>query len=617
MKRISLSTSTLLRSEHALASAPRTVDIQDDAIGQGGFGSVHRVLAMDGRPCPNQYVAKLLSNHVAGLATSGLRTIRELQRRLSARHDDLVRKGSGLLAAHPALLGVPALSFEGQMNGAAVLGHLAVDLGARGYREFGDILEDSAQTDQFRALPLSRRMSLAQQLVDAFDCLGSQAGFVHADVKAEAIFVDTNAGKLAIIDFDSGAVYQNANDRPTTVGTFQDWLAPEIQEQLAAAMPGARVRVDLLSDVWSVNVAICYLMFGFGPLYFLSEMTRRSMDAYLRRYSWPDVDRSFAYFNPSLGPVQPSIARHLRRPQHRRIVEALAQTVNKGYTRPDLRTNYSQWRAILGASLRPSIAAFHADRTVVRDRRPVVLSWVSTGDGQLHLSGVGDVTGRTNASVVLTSDTVFTLTLTPPLPAAPISRSLQLGISLDPARIRHFTSDRALLSGTPEVTLSWDVEAEAEHIEISGIGVVPRSGRRTLTQHADTEYVLRARTCFGVLSEARVMVRVSSDAPTLVVRDVRPRVAQEGQPIRITVDVIGATDVRLMPTGAPLKANGVTHVDALATPMAVRATSPFGVVAEVALGVRVIRRTSIPQSTTPLRTSSTPLRKASASFARP
>src|ERR1017187_8555236 len=108
-------------------------------------------------------------------------------------------------------------------------------------------------------------MDLAQQLVSALEFLHSKIGFLHCDLKAEALFVGMRPPRCVLIDYDGGAVMRAPDDVPTTWGTRQDWLAPEILAQMQQASVSEAVEVSLASELWSGVIAVHHLLFGFHP----------------------------------------------------------------------------------------------------------------------------------------------------------------------------------------------------------------------------------------------------------------------------------------------------------------------------------------------------------------
>lgn len=431
MKQISVSSlvTTGLKQSFGIV---QTIEVEDNPIGQGGFGEVYRARSIDGRRNTGQ-VIKLLFDTGNNAAHRGFATIQELQRRLRQKNEELLQtSGRSLIDHYPPLAGVPQFSFEGSLNGKRVMGYAANDLSAAGMEDFGRILEDDSKTKRFQALPISSRMMVALQLVRAFHFLSSQILFIHADIKAEAVFVDFSNLRCAIIDFDSGAVAKNASDKPTTFGTNQDWLAPEISKQLAAPGNASRIiKVDLLSDLWAINIAIHYLLFGFHPLFFLSEISDRSIAEYFGQFQWPTVARSFTYFRKDLGPIYQQYVSILRNTVPPEVIRQLGFTINKGYNDPTSRATCGQWKTVLGALNRPAIIMFSADRIALNDARPVRLSWEVSGAARLDIPGVGEVTSRTSIEVKIRRDTTLELVLTPSQGKS-IRKSIQIQVSKAP-----------------------------------------------------------------------------------------------------------------------------------------------------------------------------------------
>ena len=94
-------------------------------------------------------------------------------------------------------------------------------------------------------------------------------------------------------------------------------------------------------------------------------------------------------------------------------------------------------------------------RPDVRDRCPAVrLEWSVSGGLRLEISGVGDVTGRSFADVVVCANTKFTLTLIP-FVGQPISRTIDVTVARRPPIIAGFRTSRAFVHEGEELVLDW------------------------------------------------------------------------------------------------------------------------------------------------------------------
>ena len=547
MKTIRIDTSRTTGLDPDIATS--TIEVEDTPIGQGGFGVAYRSERFDGRRVRPQ-VVKLLKDNGTGVAQRGLDTIRGLQDRLRTENQRLAGQ---LLPKYPALQGVPLLSFEGAMHGAPVFGYSAYDLVKSGFHEFAGILDDPPNKARaFLALAVQARMRIAAELVEAFELLKSNIQFIHADIKADALFVDTAGFHCAIIDFDSGALARNTNDRPTTFGTRQDWLAPEITSQLDQAGNTSRIiKVDLLSDVWSVNVAIHYLLFGIHPLFFLSEISPRSVDAYLKQYKWPAADPSFPYFRKEHETLYRRYMAYVARSVPAKIMEKLAHTVNLGFRDPNRRTLYGQWANVLKTLNQPAIRSFKPDRTLVEDDRPVHLSWDATGYDRLELTNVGDVTNRTSVDVRIVQDTTFELILTPPQ-GQPLRQTVLISVDKSPPVISTFLASTNYLSNATPARLTWTVSRTAARVQIdNGVGDVTLQSAAGVLPKKDTTYTLTATSYFGATATAQVQIRVSTVSPKIQYFAADHALLEQGAPVNLSWEVSSdAHEVSISGVGA-------------------------------------------------------------------
>ncbi len=566
----------------------QNVDIEDRPLGQGGFGEVYRAMGINGRTSTAQ-VVKLLTDNGCGMAQRGFETIQELQRRLNKKNAELLQSaGRGLLDQIPALVGAPQFSFEGTLEGRRVVGYSANDLTAMGMEDFGRILEDDAKIRQFQSLPLASRMRIASHLVNAFQFLSTEARFIHADIKAEALFVGAKQLRCAVIDFDSGALARDPNDKPTTFGTRQDWLAPEIVKQLDASGNTTRaVKVDLFSDIWSVNVAIHYLLFGFHPFFFLTEISERSMSAYFQRFQWPQAYPKFQYFRREYIALHREYEVFLRTKLPAEVLGRFSLTFNKGYLDPTARTTYGQWKSVLRTVNRPEIRMFSADRLFVDDARPVRLSWEVRGARRLELLGVGEVTGLRSIDVKVRRDTVFTLVLTPD-EGPPLQKSLKVQVCKDPPKIQSFVAGTDYLDMPVPVRLAWNVSG-AERVEIdNGIGDVTSKSHVDMLPRHDCVFTLTATSPFGLEARASVTVRVSKAPPSIIYFKSDRSFLDDSKPVELAWKVSDdAHDVTIDRLG-PVPREGRTRIaQRTDTAYNLRATSYFGYSSGKCLEVRV------------------------------
>jgi hypothetical protein len=575
--------------------------MDDKPLGQGGFGVVYRAVEVDGRQV-QPLAVKLFLDDASEMARRGLETVEALQRRLAAEQQLFVQAGRSLLGEYPALAAAPLLSFHGRMDGREVSGYVAADLSAMGLEEFGGVLEDDAKITRHQALPLSEKMEMAMQLVGALEFLHSRAGFLHCDLKAEALFIGVKPTRCALIDFDGGAVMLKPDDAPTTWGTMQPWLAPEILAQMQQASATQTIEVSLATEQWSLALALHHILLAVSPMFFLSEVSARSIKAYTQRFVWPEIDVGFPYFRSGMETAYEAYVRYLRSAFPAELLRHFRFTMNQGYANSAQRTTFSQWKTALGAANRPAILRFQADRILVRDTRPVRLMWEVTGAKRLELRGIGEVTGEQCFEVEVKHARDFELVLTAHS-GKQIVEKLRIQVDDRPPRIHAFYADRQFLTDARPVRLFWAVSG-SERLEIdSGVGDVTACPHFDVSPLRDTTFTLRAISGFGVETRSSLSLQVSKQAPVIEYFRVRPLLACGGDEVELDWKVTGAETVFLVPAIGGVAAKGSRKVLMPAHgEFTLRASSRFGVEAWRTVAAHALKRTTLAIPRTALQT---------------
>lgn len=318
--------------------------------GEGGFGEVFDCIDVNGSATRTPLVIKILKQDAEGNDKRGYATIRKLQERIGAKNQELYRIGRSI-AEIPGLYALPQFSFEGVLGNQSVLGYAAHKLDSRLFCSFDDILEN--RSPEFYRLDLNRKFQLALDMAECFIIL-REINYIHADINPKNLFVSLKDGHLVLIDYDSGVVVERPQDAPTTWGKPDEWVAPEVAEQQnnKSATGQVKVTIDLLTDTWSVAVAMHYFIFGCHPYFFLNVMGPKEIRDYLDKFQWPAVDWLYPSFNKnnrkfyqgfqkSFNAVDPSIKR------------AFEVTFREGVTKRHQRASYTQWVQLLKPRVKP------------------------------------------------------------------------------------------------------------------------------------------------------------------------------------------------------------------------------------------------------------------------
>lgn len=390
----------------------KSFDIDDKPFDQGAFGEVYFCNSINGITLKSPQVLKIFLDDGSGSAKRGFDTILKLQEQIIKHNQDLKQRNEKPIEEIEALGALPQFSYEGILNGNKILGYSANLLNQNEWLLFGNIFnEENLQKrkdlrNNFYNLPLDHRLKMAFNLAEGFHHLG-QMKFIYADLNPKNFFVNEKEGELCLIDFEGGAV----NENPETFGKPGEWLAPEIQEQLLINNSPI-IKVDLNTDTWAVAIGIHFMLFHFHPLFFLKVRGKKEMTEYFKKYKWPNIDKNHLNFRKELNGVYDAYIDKLQNQIPKELFKAFDDTINKGFSNPNLRLSYKQWiNTIKGLMHPPSILKFQADNHVIIDGIPVLLSWDI--DSKAHTviidNGIGDVTNTKEIKIRPKKNTTYTL----------------------------------------------------------------------------------------------------------------------------------------------------------------------------------------------------------------
>lgn len=392
-----------------------TIEIEDKPFNEGAFGQVYFYTSINNKKTSTPQIIKIFKDNLSGSASLNYNTILKLQKKISKKNDDLLASTKkSLLEEYPAFAGIPQFSFIGKLNGQIVKGFSSNNLKSLGFEEFKEILENDTLLDKYQSLPIEKKMIIAYHFVSSFKIL-KECAFIHADIKPEAIFVNTKNDTCAIIDFDSGVVTDNIGDDATTWGAPNDWVAPEIWKQLGQVSNQQRkINVDLFTDTWSVAIGIHYFFATCHPLFFLTELSPNVIDEYFNKHKnkWPEINKSVRYFNQKYSAIYDKYISFLNSNIPKEVKEQLANTINNGYLDPLRRTTYDKWKTVLEKTQNPpEILSFESNQKVAIDGIPITLKWKIDKATSISIdNGVGDVTGRDEVSVFPQKHSIYKLT---------------------------------------------------------------------------------------------------------------------------------------------------------------------------------------------------------------
>lgn len=386
-----------------------SIEIEDRPFSEGAFGEVYNCHSVNGLPSSVPQIIKIFKEKNPGDADHNYLTIKRLQDKLNKKNQELQRtKGDSLLQCYPALKGVPQFSFEGHLNGKKVRGFSADNLKSLGFVEFKDILEKEQLLSKYQKLAIDQKLLIGYHFVSAFKVL-RDFYFIHADIKPEAIFVNTHTNECAIIDFDSGVITEHPDDEPNTWGAANDWVAPEIWDQLKNQTSlHQKIQVDLYTDAWSIMIGVHYFLTTVHPLFFLKELSPKVIRQYFGENQWPNTKKSW-YFNQDYSTVYSKYFDWISNHLPVEIKNGFAQSINYGYQNPIQRTSYDGWQQALKAVQQPPVFnRVEINRSAILTGMDCNIRWdVSNAHTVIINNNIGKVATSGSISVTPQKDTTY------------------------------------------------------------------------------------------------------------------------------------------------------------------------------------------------------------------
>lgn len=501
-----------------LAGGIRQIGLADKAFAGGGYGEVYKGLTLNSRPFAKPLAVKLLFEDKAGVALAGYSTIQKLQAQIVQYELDCASQGRPSLRDLPLLRALPQLSFSGHRDdtGEQVHGYVAELLPLPPFGELNDVFdhddlaERQRQFQAFYGLSQTQHLRLGVDLIRGFQAL-TQLNFIHADLNAHNLLVSVEPPGLCLLDFDSGAVTAGTKDEPQTFGKAGDWLAPEVMAQLMR--PGTtRVKVNLDTDTWAVAIGLHYLLFPLHPLFFLRTLGLNDVRAYLSQFTWPEIDTSSPLFNPKAANHYAGYRRQLAT-LPAGLVKLFSATINYGTFNANQRPSYNRWLQEFNRllALEATISHFASSVPQVSEPSSVRLFWQADGAVSLTLSGVGDVTGLTEATVTVSADTTFVLEATS-FSGKKVREELTVATDKRAPEISQFKPEPAAVLAGDAVQLRWQVSRAAKLALTPGAGpaqpLAASASASVQRPAASTHYVLRAESAFGQVATASADVQV-------------------------------------------------------------------------------------------------------------
>ena len=202
------------------------------------------------------------------------------------------------------------------------------------------------------------------------------------------------------------------------------------------------------------------------------------------------------------------------------------------------------------------IQRFTATPASIRAGGTSTLAWQVLNADSVEITDIGSVNAQAGTTQVSPAET-RTYRLTAKNSVGEASETVTVTVERPGVRVLSFRATPDSIAPGQTVTLSWQTE-NAQTVTISGIGTVQASGTATVSPTATTTYSLTAANASGSES-ATATVTVTEEAKILSFRATPTEVAKPGDPVKITWQTSGATDVSITGIGS-VAASGSAEV---------------------------------------------------------
>lgn len=319
------------------------IEFDDNALGSGGFGSVHTVQSIDGIS-KSEFVLKIFTDEEH--KQHAYDVIKLLHQKLKKRQS---KSKTPVYHDIPELLGLPFLVFKGYDNISEkhCVAFLMYNLEKLSYEDYGS---DKAELTEYKSLSISDKLYLAYQLTKTIEFL-HQIEFIHADLSENSLWFNSKRVQLSIIDYDSGYHF-DLQGKPTTVGKVGHWIGSTFRNIIGQKKDSSALSTldRLYEEYWVLANATFEVIFGVMPFFFLSDTDDNTKQEYLGKFEWPNIDHSSPLFNKANSQQHQAIISFMEQLENAgaaELISAFKTVFNKGYKTETKRLTSKEWKNLL------------------------------------------------------------------------------------------------------------------------------------------------------------------------------------------------------------------------------------------------------------------------------
>lgn len=315
----------------------------NNAIGEGNFGAVHKVLNIDGK-VKQGYLVKICKSKES--REHALKTITILHERIASK---LAKNQNSIYDEVPSLMGLPFIICNATLTSSEdeCTAMLMFDLSYKGYIDFGD---EGYESNYISSMQLNEKAYLAYDLAKGLDFLHS-INFIHSDIDEYSLFVDKKYCRIALIDFDSGFFYDK-QQKPTTIGKITQKVGGLFRNTILNTSSSSDLTSAdrLAEEEWRLANLIFELMVGVEPYFFLIDADNSSKKDYLKNNQWPFINQESELFNVNNNQAHQEVIAFLQNLSDAGaddLIMSFKTVFNRGYSDYRRRLNANGWKNIL------------------------------------------------------------------------------------------------------------------------------------------------------------------------------------------------------------------------------------------------------------------------------
>lgn len=482
-------------------------NFDDLRIGSGAFGTVYRITSINGNES-DKFVVKIFEDELN--QEHAYNTISLLHNKIK-KH--IKKTKLPIYNEYPELLGLPFAAFKGfdEIEEKNIIGFLMFDLRRLGFEDYGSDKNSKLLSD----VDYYDRFLYSYQLSKVISFLHGNK-FIHADISANAVWINKTTKQLAIIDFDSGFHY-TIQEKPSTIGKLTHWIGAKFYDIIKNTENdeiGLKVKDRIFEENWVLANALFEIIFGFTPYFFLNDVDDKKK--YLKKNEWPNIDFDSNLFNTNNKKAYLNLINLLNGFEQSGfviLIDNFRKTFNKGFRDGKERLTTKEWKDIFFnicttlEKYNPEITNFYSDKEVINNiDEEVTFSWESKFAKSVYLDGKLMPLFSNNKSIAISDVKTVELELINDFGPAKVEITIDIHKILP--EIEYFRASSKFRENIDPIELQWKVK-DAIKVRISSIEESFNSEDSVEVEPTNqTDYVLTAIGNFNDTVSSTISVDV-------------------------------------------------------------------------------------------------------------